>query len=206
MGALEQYWPDLLAGHADLRDRLAAAYAEPHRGYHDTRHLLEVLGNLERLMAEHPLSPAERDAVVLAAWFHDAVYDGSRDDEERSAAWAEDALTAAGAPVALVADVARLVRLTAEHRPTADDLLGQLLSDADLAVLAAGPDRYAEYVRGVRAEYAELDEVTFRTGRERVLGALLEKPTLFHTGSARAMWEDAARRNVARELSAPGSP
>ena len=45
--------------------------------------------------------------VALAAWFHDAVYDGADDDEERSAQWAERAL-----PPAYADEVARLVRMT----------------------------------------------------------------------------------------------
>lgn len=206
MTTLERRWPSCVAARTDLRDELLAGYAEPHRAYHDTRHLTEVLDRLEHLLAEHPLPEAEGDAVVLAAWFHDAVYDGSRDDEERSAVLAESALAAAGVPPGVVTEVARLVRLTADHAPGEDDLAGQLLCDADLAILAAGRDRYDAYVRDVRREYAHLDDDSFRSGRAQVLRALLAKPTLFHTAHARSRWEEAARANLDRELSAPGPP
>jgi len=199
-----QLWPARLTEHTALRDRLVAAYGEPHRSYHDTRHLVEVLDGLERLLVVHPLPTEERDAVALAAWFHDAVYDGSRDDEERSAALAQSELTTAGLPATLVEEVARLVRLTAEHRPADEDLPGQILSDADLAILAAARDRYDAYVRDVRSEYDHLDDATFRAGRGQVLRALLDKPTLFHTPYARERWEAAARANITRELGAPG--
>lgn len=205
MTELEQHWPSSLAEHRGLRDRLLSAYSEPHRGYHDVRHLAEMLGHAQRLADEEHLSEEAREAVVLAAWFHDAVYDGSRDDEERSAVLAEGALTAADVPPGLVAEVARLVRLTAEHAPSEDDTAGQVLCDADLAILAAERERYDEYVRDVRREYAHLDDETFGAGRVKVLHALLGKPTLFHTAGARARWEKAARANVARELSPPGS-
>jgi predicted metal-dependent HD superfamily phosphohydrolase len=197
-----------LAGNTALRDRLLESYAGAHRGYHDTRHLVEVLDRLEELLARPETAGVDRDAVLLAAWFHDAVYDGRPDDEERSAALAETALAAVGVPRALVAEVARLVRLTRDHRPDPDDLAGQVLSDADLAILAAGRQRYDEYVRDVRREYAHLDDESFRTGRAAVLRALLDKPTLFHTRYARESWEAAARANVERELaglSAPGA-
>jgi predicted metal-dependent HD superfamily phosphohydrolase len=108
-----------------------------------------------------------------------------------------------------VAQVARLVRLTRDHRPEPDDLAGQVLSDADLAILAAGRARYDEYVHDVRREYAHLDDETFRAGRAEVLRSLLAKPTLFHTACAQAAWEDAARANLERELAeltAPGVP
>jgi predicted metal-dependent HD superfamily phosphohydrolase len=206
---LTERWPTRLAGHPELRDRLLDAYATPHRGYHDTRHLAEVLDRLDLLLAELELEPIDRDAVVLAAWFHDAVYDGRPDDVERSADLAEATLTASGVPPALVSEVVRLVRLTLDHRPADDDLAGQVLCDADLAILAADRERYEDYVRGVRKEYAHLDDETFRGGRAEILTALLAKPHLFHTAKARASWERAARGNLEREvaqLSAPGSP
>ena len=83
-------WP--LPDCPGVRDELVAAYADPSRGYHDTRHLTEVLDRLDELAS----NGAAYDAtpVLLAAWFHDAVYDGERDAEERSAAWAEHALAA----------------------------------------------------------------------------------------------------------------
>ena len=200
MTDLERHWPDRLAKHTALRDRLVGCYAAPHRGYHDLRHLAEVLDRVEELLARPETAGVEPDAVVLAAWFHDAVYDGRPDDEERSAVLAESALAAAGVPASLVAEVARLVRLTHDHRPEPDDLPGHVLCDADLAILAAGHARYDEYVRDVRREYAHLDDETFRTGRAAVLRALLAKPTVFHTSYARDTWEDAARANLYREL------
>jgi predicted metal-dependent HD superfamily phosphohydrolase len=206
---LTQRWPARLVDHPGLRDRLLEAHAEPRRGYHDTRHLAEVLERLDLLLDRPETAGVDRDAVVLAAWFHDAVYDGRPDDVDRSAALAEATLTASGVPAALVAEVARLVRLTLDHRPADDDLAGQVLCDADLGILAAGRDRYAEYVRGVRQEYAHLDDETFRSGRAEILTTLLDRPRLFHTDLARESWEEAARANLEREvaeLTAPGSP
>jgi predicted metal-dependent HD superfamily phosphohydrolase len=188
-------WP--LPDGADVRDALAEAYADPSRGYHDTRHLTEVLERLEELAA----NGASYDAtpVVLAAWFHDAVYDGERDAEERSAVWAEDSLVAV-APAAVVAEVARLVRLTETHAPEDGDPNGCALSDADLGILAAPRERYDQYVAAVRREYAHLEDDVFDAGRAEVLRGLAAKPTLFHTAYARERWEAAARANVAREL------
>lgn len=179
-------WP--LETHLVVRDELLAAYGSEGRSYHDQRHLREVLERLEDLGCDEP-------TVLLAAWFHDGVHAGAPDDEERSARWAERAL-----PPELAGEVARLVRMTAAHRPADDDRAGQLLSDADLAVLAASPERYAEYVRDVREEYADVPDADFAIGRATVLRALLAKPTLFHTHRARARWEERARANVTAEL------
>jgi predicted metal-dependent HD superfamily phosphohydrolase len=192
---MDDRWP--LPESPGLRDELAAAYADPSRGYHDTRHLTEVLDRLDELAVAG--TDYEVTAVLLAAWFHDAVYDGERDAEERSAAWAEDAL-AALVPAPVVREVARLVRLTETHQPDDADLNGCALSDADLAILAAPAGRYDEYVAAVRREYAHLPDDVFGKGRAAVLGALAEKPHLFHTAYAREHWEAPARANLEREL------
>ncbi len=190
-------WP--LAGARELGDRLMAAYAHPERRYHDTRHLAEVLGRVHELSAHG--APFDRMAVVLAAWFHDGVYDGRPDAERRSAAWAAEALPPLVAPE-VVAEVVRLVLLTERHRPARGDDNGGALCDADLAILGAGPDRYAEYASAVREEYAEVPDDRFRKGRAAVLRDLLAKPHLFHTAYARDTWEPAARANVESELAA----
>jgi predicted metal-dependent HD superfamily phosphohydrolase len=192
---LSDRWP--LPDSPGVRDELAAAYADPSRGYHDTRHLTEVLDRLDELAghgARYDATP-----VLLAAWFHDAVYDGERDAEERSAAWAEDALATA-APAPVVTEVVRLVRLTETHKPDDGDDNGCALSDADLGILAAPRDRYDEYVAAVRREYAHLDDAVFDAGRAEVLRGLAAKPRLFHTAYAREKWEAAARENLEREL------
>lgn len=183
---LTDRWP--LESRLDVRDELLAAYAGSGRSYHGRRHLAEVLDRLDDLGCDDP-------TVLLAAWFHDAVHDGRADDEERSAQWAERVL-----PSDLGPEVARLVRMTETHRPADDDGRGQLLSDADLAILAAPPRRYAEYVRDVRVEYADVPDAEFAVGRAAVLRDLLSKPALFHTERARALWEDRARANVTAEI------
>ena len=192
MSDIADRWP--LASHHGLRDELLAAYGDPARGYHGLRHLAEVLERLDELARAGACF--DREVVLLAAWFHDAVHDGAADDEERSARWAERALPAG----VDVAEVARLVRMTATHRPGPDDADGGALSDADLAILAAPQERYDEYVATVRTEYAHVADDDFAAGRAAVLEDLLAKPTLLNTETARERWEAAARANVADEL------
>jgi predicted metal-dependent HD superfamily phosphohydrolase len=191
MSDLARFWPARL-GDA-LRRRLEKAYGDSGRGYHDLQHLTEVLEHVDSLM---PAADPDRDVVLLAAWFHDAVYDGRGDDEDRSALLAEASIP----EPAVAAEVARLVRLTITHRPSDDDHPGQVLCDADLAILAAEPERYASYVQGVRSEYAHVSDADFAAGRAAVLRDLLAKPTLFSTSLARQRWEGRARSNVEREL------
>lgn len=188
-------WP--LPGARALGAQLVASYAHPDRGYHDSRHLAEVLERVHELSAQG--EEFDRMAVVLAAWFHDSVYDAQPDAEKRSAAWAAEALPTLVEP-ALVDEVVRLVLLTEHHRPADRDRNGCALTDADLAILAAPDDRYNEYVASVRREWPHVSDADFAAGRAAVLRDLLAKPHLFHTAHARSSWEAAARANVEAEL------
>ena len=179
----------------DLADALLARWREPHRRHHGERHLTEVLDAVA-LLAE---PGDDLEAVGLAAWFHDAVYEGRPDDEERSAELARAQLERAGAPAGLVDEVARLVLLTRTHDPGPGDRAGQVLCDADLSVLGADPERYAAYVADVRAEYSSVDDASWREGRARVLRHLLGLDPMFRTATGRARWERAARSNLAAE-------
>lgn len=194
MTDLAARWP--LPERTDVRDALLAAYADPSRGYHDTEHLSEVVARLDELAGAG--LRFEATVAELGAWFHDAVYDGERDAEERSAVWAEQAL----AGTAYAAEVARLVRLTETHDPGPEDVLGQALCDADLAILASSPERYRAYVAGVRRDYAHLSDADFARGRSAVLQDLAARDRLFHTAYAREHWEPAARAGLERELAA----
>lgn len=196
--SLASRWP--LDGSAGLRDALLAAYADPSRGYHDTLHLTEVLDRIDELADAG--ETFERLPVVLAAWFHDSVYDALPDAEERSAQWAETALPAAGFPQCLVDQVALLVRMTEHHRPAPDDPEGCALSDADLAILASGPVRYADYLVAVRQEYSQFSDTDFRAGRDAILEDLLAGDSLFHTKHGHQAWEPAAHANLKSELEA----
>ena len=175
---------------------LLRRYAERHRHYHNQRHLREVLDAIERL-AHHADDP---EAVRLAAWFHDAVYDPrAGDNEERSAALAQASL-----PPPMADVVARLVRLTARHDPAPGDPDGAVLCDADLAILGADESRYDEYAADVRKEYAHLSDGAFRTGRAVVLTRLLARERIYTTATGYDVWEQTARANLRRELSGLG--
>src|SRR6266540_3391696 len=142
-------------------------------------------------------------ADLLAAWFHDAVYDPRRDDnEEASARLAEAALNALELPADVIAEVARLVRLTATHDPEPGDRNGALLTDADLAILAAEPAAYDRYAAAVRREYSHVPDREFREGRAAVLRRLNDAPALYRIVPEKAEWEARARANLTRELAA----
>ncbi|PPF42562.1 DUF4031 domain-containing protein [Pseudoclavibacter sp. AY1F1] len=209
---LQRRWDELGLGNdrqsaADaLRDDLLDAWSAPSRHYHDATHLLSVLDAIDtmRLRAAElsaPLSERELLTARLAAWFHDAVYEGAAGDDERaSAALAVKRLGALGCDADLVGDVERLVLATINHEVQQGDAAGEILMDADLAVLARAEDGYARYVALVRRDYAHVPDEHWRVGRASVLRALLRSPRLFVSPAAPEEWEPRARRNLEREL------
>ena len=188
-------------------EQLVRRWAEPQRRYHTLRHLDAVLRAVDALADADTgsdkarLDGARVDEVRLAAWFHDAVYAPDRsENEERSARLAERVLAELGLPPGVVAETARLVRLTVDHDPGPGDATGELLCDADLAVLGGPPTAYAAYAAAVREEYAFVPEPDFRTGRAAVLRQLLALPRLFRTPAGAAAHEQRARANLTAEL------
>jgi predicted metal-dependent HD superfamily phosphohydrolase len=188
-------WERALPNQQPMGEELIRRYSEPHRAYHNITHLASVLRHVEELADDHDLF-----LVRLGAWFHDAVYAVPPlqvTNEEASARLAFRELSRAGLEQEDLNQVARLVRITATHTPGARDPEGELLCDADLAILAAPPEEYAAYTRAIRAEYAKVSEVDFLRGRLSILSELVDTD-IFRTGKARHL-VDQARANVEAE-------
>ncbi|WP_203814974.1 HD domain-containing protein [Paractinoplanes ferrugineus] len=184
---------------------LLSRWSEPQRHYHTGAHLTAVLEVIDKHagLAPHP------ERVRLAAWMHDAVYDPRAlgDANERdSAEFAGGLLATLGVPDEVASEVARLVGLTAGHATGEDDPDGELLCDADLAILASDDEGYAAYTAAIRQEYAHVPDDAFKDGRAQVLKALLELPTIYRLEPLRAAWESTARANLERELKAGPQP
>lgn len=199
----QRLWRDLqLQGPANggLMNQLVKAWGEPHRRYHTLVHLRDCLAHAD---ATAPLArrPAE---LVWALWFHDAVYDPARsDNEQRSADWARAALLHGGGSEEAAARVHALVLATAGHTPS-DDPDTQLLLDIDLSILGTSYARFDDYERDLRTEYGHLDEATWTAGRRRFVQAMLERPSIYRTAPYREGFEARARENLQRSLQALG--
>jgi predicted metal-dependent HD superfamily phosphohydrolase len=184
----------------DLFAELERRYGEAQRRYHTLRHLQECFAALD------DMRPAGGDttAIELALWFHDAIYDVHRhDNEEQSAAWAASCLERAGVPRPTVDKVTALILATRHHAAGADPE-ACLLVDADLAILGAAPPRFREYERQIRAEYAHVPDDVFAHKRREILEDFLRRPALFATPAGRTRYEAQARINLSEALARLG--
>ena len=193
IAGVQHDWVEVMPDSPELGAELIARWREPHRSYHDVRHLAHALAALSQL------DSVGSRAARLAVWFHDAVHTGTAGADERaSAELATHHLGRLGLPTAEVDQVADLVLLTIDHLAPPDRLAAAVL-DADLAVLGATPGRYHVYARDVRAEYPQYSDQEFAAGRLQVLDRLLDRPQLFHTELGRTRWGEAATTNLASE-------
>jgi predicted metal-dependent HD superfamily phosphohydrolase len=182
---------------------LVARHREPHRRYHGVRHVCWVLRHVDELAAAEPVD--DLAAIVVAACFHDAVYDPrAAANEAASARLARHELAAISWPQDRIDAVGTMIEATASHvgdaGATAHEGDVAVLLDADLAVLGAPPNAYGAYATGVRAEYAHVDDAAWRSGRAAILRSLLERPVIYRTPTGRSRWESRARANLTAEL------
>lgn len=179
--------------------RLCKAYASRGRHYHTLEHISALFSLWEQY--HHELRAP--DTVALAIWYHDAVYQSLRkDNEKRSAQWAQRDLSAWGLAAETIKTVVKMIEVTAHHHrvpePVNHDLLWFL--DFDLNILSAPAAVYSMYVEQVRKEYRWVPEALYRQGRVKVLKTMLAADFIYHTPTFRQQKERLARENVRKEI------
>lgn len=171
-------------------EALAARYSEPGRAYHTLQHISEGLGHLKAVRVVPP-------EVPIAWWFHDAIYDPRRDDnEEKSAAWAVAVLGKTP-----FADKVKQAILATKLGAYASDASARLIVDIDIAILAAPEPRFSEYQAQVRREYAHVDDATYRQERLKVLRSFSDRAFIYQSAEFRSL-ETRARKNIERTINA----
>lgn len=180
--------------------QLQRAYSSPLRHYHTAPHIADCLEQLEqyRHLAEHPAE------VAIALWFHDAVYHPQRrDNEAKSAAWAQRYLYQAGLASSSRDRVVQLI-LATRHPGILNTPDEQLMVDLDLSILGQSPAQFEHYCRAIRAEYAWVPEVTYCAKRRSLLRAFLDQETIYQTPALRTQYEAPARQNLQNAIAQLG--
>ena len=181
---------------APIFAKLQRAYHEPHRVYHDARHLADCLKQFD-CVRDQAIAPMQ---VEIAIWYHDAVYDPrATDNEARSAALARRDLQAARMLPSRIEMIDDLIMAT-KHDGAAETPDAALLVDIDLSILGRSREEFEHYDRTIREEYAWVPEDQYRAGRSAVLERFLARPAIYSTPWFKARYELAARRNLALAL------
>lgn len=186
---------------AATKSELTKLYEAADRHYHGLRHIEALLALLEG----HRQAFADPEAVEVAIWFHDAIYDSRRkDNEAASAELAADRLRG-HVDDARLARIVDMIEATAthqvpdfEHEAARQD--AALFLDMDLSILGAPANAFDAYEAAVRREYGWVSEAGWRAGRAAVLRNFLARPRIFHTDIFARLFEARARANMERSL------
>ncbi len=209
---LQVAWQQHVTAGLDRFEGLLARHREKHRRYHTIDHVAWVVRHVDELVSDVTVdadgaAPAiDHDAAIAAAFYHDAVYEPRSPagaNERASARLARRDLAEFGWNETRRDLVGAVIEGTATHLDPFD-ATAALVFDADLAVLAADPAGYGDYVRNVRAEYAHVADDAWREGRTGVLRGFLDRPSIFSTVPGRRRWETHARANITAELASLG--
>lgn len=185
------------------KEKLSALYRAPDRHYHGLSHIEALLA----LWKLHRAALKDPEAVEAAIWFHDAIYDSTRKDNELKSAELAVAQLSGDVEPGRLQRIAKMIEATATHRVPdfAEDAAREdaaLFLDMDLAILGATAAEFDAYEQSVRLEYGWVDEQRWRAGRTAVLKKFLARPHIFHTEIFRNSHERQARENIARSIAA----
>lgn len=180
---------------AAVFDQLDSGYGDESRAYHTRRHITHCLNRFD--MAAHMI--ADADAVELAIWFHDVIYEpGAGDNELRSAELFRD-LAADKFDQERIDKVFQLV-LDTVHRHAPKSLEGRYLADIDLSSFGLPWHEFRADSDAVREEFPHIPDAEFFKGQIGFLEGLLARPFFYYTIFFRHRYEQTARSNVRRYL------
>lgn len=175
---------------------LVVRYSESHRVYHTLEHIEHCLDEFEQVR-HFAINP---DAVELALWYHDAIYDTkAKDNEEQSAALAKEIVRNVSLSDNLGQVIANLIMAT-KHTGVPTNFDVQLFVDIDFSILGQSKDKFDEYEQQIRKEYEWVSEDEFIIRRSAILKSFLEQPTIYLTQFFRDKYETQARQNITRSL------
>ncbi len=179
-----------------LGEDLLARYREPHRHYHTLVHLDDCLTQAQQIRAQCQ----HAGEVEFALWFHDAIYDTRKfDNEQRCADWARQSALAAGVNAA-AADRIHALILCTRHAALPSHPDAALLIDIDLSILGADPARFDAYETEVRSEYHWVPMFLFNVKRKQILREFLARPHIYSSPEYQRQLEARARANLTRSI------
>lgn len=184
-------------------DELVKRYEEPHRHYHNLDHICAVLELFDTVQQRIPqvVIDAELYRIEMAIWYHDAVYQpGKKDNEEKSA----ELIKYLGLDPCNEARI-RLLILGTKHEnpfPYPGDESAKLLADLDMAILGVDWSEYKTYSENIRKEFCAVSDCVYAVGRTIFLRSLVAPgyDSVFLTNTIGPLYEHAAKKNIHAEL------
>lgn len=181
---------------ARLWKEVETHYSHPNRYYHTLAHVEHMYQQLAACREQIE----DWDTVLFSLFYHDIIYNPLQsDNEEQSAALAEQRLYALSYSEDKIARCRAEILATKGHQPAGDNDVNYF-TDADLSVLGSSWDAYTQYAINVRKEYAVYPDSVYKPGRARVLQHFLQRDRIYKTPYFYLCFEEQARINLVTEL------
>jgi predicted metal-dependent HD superfamily phosphohydrolase len=170
-------------------------YSEPGRYYHTRKHIGHCLSQFDLSAGEME----DADAVEMAIWFHDLIFDLDAQDNELRSARRFVELADHSMDAAFKIKVYELIMATAPPRLPKTTDQGFML-DIDLSSFGLPWDDFVRDSTAVRKESPQLSDTEFFPGQRAFLESLVNRDHFYFTEFFRSRIEETARRNIRRHL------
>ncbi|HPT66084.1 MAG TPA: hypothetical protein PK257_02120 [Candidatus Woesebacteria bacterium] len=198
---LNKHWNDLCQRLNINKDQnsfneIVKNYSESHRHYHNLKHIDNSLGEFE-LIKDKLNNP---EAVELAIWYHDIVYNlYESDNEEQSAELAKTFCQKNNLSPDFTKQVEDHILFT-KHTSLINNSDSQYLADIDMSILGKQPDIFDIYEKQIYKEYSTLySKADYQKGRTKFFKTILKHP-IYTTDFFKNRYEQAARDNIQRTI------
>jgi predicted metal-dependent HD superfamily phosphohydrolase len=188
----------LIEGAADnsseIHRRLLDGYQESQRHYHTLEHIEQCLGMFDQCksLASNP------DALELAVWFHDVIFEpGKRDNEKRSAQLYLK-LSEGVHDESTRGLVDRLIMATLHDGSSLADSDAIYMVDIDLSSFGLSWEEFLQDSQNLRRENAELSDAEYYRKKANFQNFLLAKERFYLSDYFAERLETQARANLAR--------
>ena len=174
-------------------DELDALYREPHRRYHTTAHIVHCLHCFD-LAADRMDEP---DAVEMALWFHDAIYDVPTEKNESRSAELFAVKAGGRGEERFRSKVHRLIMVTTHDGPP-ETLDESFMVDIDLSSFGLPWEEFLRDSLAVREEFLHVPNAEFYPRHRKFVESLAARPAFCFTEFFRERHEARARENIER--------
>ena len=177
-----------------IHQRLVEGYDEPQRHYHTLAHIEQCMAMFDQCksLASNP------DALELAVWFHDVIFEpGSPDNEARSAELYLD-LSAGAHDETTRGLVKRLIMATLHDGSSLEDNDASYMVDIDLSSFGLSWEDFLRDSQNLRLESADLSDAEYFRRKTTFQNCLLAKEHFYQSDFFAKRLESQARANLAR--------
>jgi pantetheine-phosphate adenylyltransferase/dephospho-CoA kinase len=177
-------------------ERVIAEYSSKNRFYHALSHILAGLSELRQVR----FFAVEPDALELAWWYHDIVYDPlSGANEEKSIDALKNCLNGSGIRKDIIDRASDLILWT-KHDDIPKNIDAQIIVDIDFSIFGKSNSEFDDYEDKIRREYHMIPEEKYRKGRKEFISNLLKRKSIYTTDFFKKKYETIARINCGRLL------